>query len=70
MSLCWYNYEEDHDGIGSLTWAKISHERGLFKEHFCGLILNSDHWRGRRCRLKFCSYFTAGVHFVRQSDNI
>ena len=48
--------------------------RGSPKEHFCAIILKSDHWPWSRCCLKFFvvffSIFSSGGHFVQPSGTI
>ena len=38
--------------------------RGLFKEHFCEIILKLILWPTRRCRLKVYYFFRSGDHFL------
>ena len=44
--------------------------KGHPKNHFCEIILISDRWSRRRCRLKVFSIFSSGAKFVEGNGSI
>ena len=44
--------------------------RGYHEEQFCEIILNSDQWFRRRCRLKIFLIWSSGSPFVQWSRTI